>query len=503
MSTTNRPGSDTSWVRRAPFAPIGFFVTWQMIVCLALSICSIFEVLALLALDVLGVVVDVAAVEHRVLRRADVDERRLHARQDVLDLAEVDVPVDLRDVVGRAGHVVLEERTALEHGDLRGLGVDVHAHQVAADGPALALAAPPGLEDVVVEVDAAAGQDRLDRRAGPAAALAAVWPDRPDGRRRTAGRRRRRRRRRRTRRRGHGRRGGACASARRRRRRRRPPAAAPAASAGAGIESPIWGLRTGASSASDAAHERGLGRLDGGRAGPRGAGRAARSRGRVARRRKRRTGSPSRPLARGRAAAACGRARRGSRRRRGFGPGRTSTSSSSAAGGGCRRSGPSRLQGGRWGGRSSGRSLLMTHALRRAGSTGAPRAPPSGRGIGSRRAPSTSVHWWVRSTRPSTQLGIEGADQLRGAEAARLGGQLGDEHRARPEGATPERSRRAASVVGQLEGHDGGAGVEVDRDALPLDHEWAARRRRGRGPGPRPVRPARLSRRPRSPTCSS
>ena len=41
MSTTNLPGRDTSWVRRAPLAPIGFLVTWQMIVCLARSICSI------------------------------------------------------------------------------------------------------------------------------------------------------------------------------------------------------------------------------------------------------------------------------------------------------------------------------------------------------------------------------------------------------------------------------------------------------------------------------
>ncbi len=41
MSTTKRPGRETSCVRRAPLAPIGFFVTWQMIVCLALRICSI------------------------------------------------------------------------------------------------------------------------------------------------------------------------------------------------------------------------------------------------------------------------------------------------------------------------------------------------------------------------------------------------------------------------------------------------------------------------------
>ena len=40
MSTTKRPGSDTSWVRRAPLAPIGFLVTWQMIDCRAFRISS-------------------------------------------------------------------------------------------------------------------------------------------------------------------------------------------------------------------------------------------------------------------------------------------------------------------------------------------------------------------------------------------------------------------------------------------------------------------------------
>ena len=42
------------------------------------------------------------------------------------------------------GHEVLDEVAALEHGDLRGLGVDVDAHQVAPDGTALALAARGG-----------------------------------------------------------------------------------------------------------------------------------------------------------------------------------------------------------------------------------------------------------------------------------------------------------------------------------------------------------------------
>ena len=93
MSTTNRPGSDTSWVRRAPLWAIGFFVTWQRMVCFGLQ--DLLDAGRALLLDVLGVVLHVAPVEHRVLRGADVDEGGLHAGQHVLHLAEVDVAVDL------------------------------------------------------------------------------------------------------------------------------------------------------------------------------------------------------------------------------------------------------------------------------------------------------------------------------------------------------------------------------------------------------------------------
>ena len=102
MSTTNRPGSDTSWVRRAPLGPIGFLVTWQRMRLAGLEDLLDARAARPRSLDVLGVVLDVAPVEHGVLGRADVDERRLHAGQHVLDLAEVDVAVDLGDVVGRA-----------------------------------------------------------------------------------------------------------------------------------------------------------------------------------------------------------------------------------------------------------------------------------------------------------------------------------------------------------------------------------------------------------------
>ena len=99
--------------------------------------------------DVLGLVLHVAPVEDGVLRGADVDEGGLHARQHVLDPADVDVAVDLADVVGRAAHVVLDEAAALEHGDLGVLGRDVDGHQVAPDragpcapGPGAARASP-------------------------------------------------------------------------------------------------------------------------------------------------------------------------------------------------------------------------------------------------------------------------------------------------------------------------------------------------------------------------
>ena len=141
-STAKRPGRETSCVRRAPLAPIGFLVTWHRIVCPALSTSSIRGCAAEdPALDVIPVVADVAPIEDGVLRDPDVDEGGLHAREHVLDPAPVDVAVDLVGVVGGPGHVVLHQRAPLEHGDLGHAGLDVHAHQVAPDLLALAITA--------------------------------------------------------------------------------------------------------------------------------------------------------------------------------------------------------------------------------------------------------------------------------------------------------------------------------------------------------------------------
>ena len=129
-----------------------------------------------LLLDVLGVVLDVTPVEHRVLGRGDVDERRLHAGQDVLDPTDVDVPVDLADVVGRVRHLVLDQGPALQHGDLGHAVGDTDRHRVAADGPALAPAPAASLHRLLVELDGVlvVGQERLDRGHGLAAPTSLV-----------------------------------------------------------------------------------------------------------------------------------------------------------------------------------------------------------------------------------------------------------------------------------------------------------------------------------------
>src|SRR5262249_45701939 len=69
------------------------------------------------ALQAGHVPVDLAGVENRVAAPADVDERRLHAGQYVLHLAEVHVADHA--AARRAGDVVLDEHAVLQHRDLR------------------------------------------------------------------------------------------------------------------------------------------------------------------------------------------------------------------------------------------------------------------------------------------------------------------------------------------------------------------------------------------------
>ena len=69
-----------------------------------------------LVAGVCGIPVDLARVQHRVTPAADVDERRLHARQHVLHTTEVHV-ADERGF-GGLRHVVLDQNAVFEHADL-------------------------------------------------------------------------------------------------------------------------------------------------------------------------------------------------------------------------------------------------------------------------------------------------------------------------------------------------------------------------------------------------
>ena len=152
----------------------------------------------LAALDLARVVGDVAAVQHAVLGRPDVDERGFHAGQHVLNAPEIDVAVDRRRLVGRRRDVVLDELAAFEDADVAdAVGPAVHDHQVAPGGTALAARAPApfqrlGVERLeqrgAVDVDVAelARVDVLDRGAcrATAAAISAVRSCPPGARRR-------------------------------------------------------------------------------------------------------------------------------------------------------------------------------------------------------------------------------------------------------------------------------------------------------------------------------
>jgi hypothetical protein len=87
----------------------------------------------------------ICAVEHGVLRDADVDEGQLHARQHVLDPAHINVAVDLVRLVGRLGDGVLDHGSTFERCDVRRLLCRVHAHQVATLGARATFAAATSL----------------------------------------------------------------------------------------------------------------------------------------------------------------------------------------------------------------------------------------------------------------------------------------------------------------------------------------------------------------------
>ncbi len=83
------------------------------------------------AVEVLGRIVDLARVQHRVSSPADVDEGRLHAREHVLHAAQIDV-ADHR-VRALASHVVLHQHALFEDRDLVAVTVLGDDHDLVRD----------------------------------------------------------------------------------------------------------------------------------------------------------------------------------------------------------------------------------------------------------------------------------------------------------------------------------------------------------------------------------
>ena len=121
----------------------------------------LFDAGPLASLEILGVELQISPVEHGILGCTDVYERRLHAGQDILDLCEIHVSVDLADIVGWPGQVVLDECPALEYRQLGKAVGDTDTHQVAANRPAPAFTSASTLEGGLVQLDRAVVMDGL------------------------------------------------------------------------------------------------------------------------------------------------------------------------------------------------------------------------------------------------------------------------------------------------------------------------------------------------------
>ena len=136
------------------------------------------------AFEVLGRIVDLAGVQHTVATSADVDERCLHARQHVLDAAQVDVADHGRGTGPR--DVVLDQHVLLEHRDLvpvAALGDDHelvgepgrHDQRLTPAAPVAATAASRARTAGTDPAGGTAGRHLLLERSWPSSA----WPSLP------------------------------------------------------------------------------------------------------------------------------------------------------------------------------------------------------------------------------------------------------------------------------------------------------------------------------------
>ena len=90
--------------------------------------------------DVFGVVLHVAAIEHCVFGRADINESRFHSGQYVLHLTDINVAVDLRHIVCGTTDVVLNQTATFHHRNLGEIVTNLHSHEVTTNWSTIALA---------------------------------------------------------------------------------------------------------------------------------------------------------------------------------------------------------------------------------------------------------------------------------------------------------------------------------------------------------------------------
>ncbi|CAB4567353.1 unannotated protein [freshwater metagenome] len=90
-----------------------------------------FNACSVLGFYILGVILHITAIQHRILRSCDINKGRFHSRKNILYLAQIDVPVNLPHIIGRSTHIVLNKAAPFHDSDLGNTITYLYTHHVA------------------------------------------------------------------------------------------------------------------------------------------------------------------------------------------------------------------------------------------------------------------------------------------------------------------------------------------------------------------------------------
>ena len=100
--------------------------------------------------NIITIELHVTAIQHGILRRRDVDKRRLHTWENVLYLTDVNVAVNLANIVCWTTDVMLNQASAFHDRCLSNPVTHLNTHEVTPNRPTIALTTTATFDDFSV-----------------------------------------------------------------------------------------------------------------------------------------------------------------------------------------------------------------------------------------------------------------------------------------------------------------------------------------------------------------